>query len=142
MNMIELDLPNNPTAWASSKIGKKGHFNPKGKEKAFSRWQIKALYRENPIEGYVVVDLVFFFPIPNSTSKKQRALMLSGELVPTHVDATNCQKFTEDCLKGIVFNDDRYVSKICSEKLYAEKGKILIKVWPREEYLNIQKGKI
>lgn len=68
--------------------------------------------------------------------------MLQGEIIPTHVDCTNCQKFSEDCLKGIVITDDRNVAKISSEKLYADKGKILIKVWTLEEYLKIQKGKL
>jgi len=60
--------------------------------------------------------------------------MLSGEIRPTRCDNTNMQKFYEDCLKNIVFMDDRYVYKNISEKLYGDKGKILIQVFSMDEY--------
>lgn len=132
--MIQIELPNVPVAWAASRITPRGAFNPKGKEKNFTRWQIKSLYRKSPIQGYVVIEFIFYMRIPASTSKKKRALMLAGEIIPTNVDSTNCQKFYEDCLKQILITDDRNVAKIASEKLYGDKEKIIIKVWCLDEY--------
>lgn len=132
--MIQIELPNIPVPWTASRITTRGSFNPKGKEKNFTRWQIKSIYREDPIPGYVVLDFVFFMRIPHSASKRDRVKMLAGEIIPTNVDATNCQKFYEDCLKQIIITDDRNVAKISSEKLYGDKEKILIRVWPLEEY--------
>ena len=132
--MIEIDLPNIPVPWAASRVGKKGHFNPRGKEKLFTQWQIKSLYRDKPLEGFVVLDLLFVEPVPASTSKKIRALMLAGEIFPTRCDNTNCQKFYEDCAKNILFLDDRYVVKNISEKLYGVKGCVKIKVYTLKEY--------
>lgn len=60
--------------------------------------------------------------------------MLSGKIRPTHLDATNCQKFYEDCIKNILITDDRNVVKIMSEKLYGVKESILIQVWSLDEY--------
>jgi Holliday junction resolvase RusA-like endonuclease len=54
--------------------------------------------------------------------------MLRGEIRPTCSDATNCQKFYEDCIKDILIEDDRYIAKISSEKIYGEQGKVLINI--------------
>lgn len=115
-------------------MGKRGAYNPRGKEKNFTIWQVRSLHGGEPIPGYVVVHFTFFMRIPASTPKKKIPLMLSGEIRPTNMDTTNCQKFYEDCIKNILIQDDRNVVKITSEKLYGDKGKILIRVWSLDEY--------
>ncbi len=132
--MILIELPNIPIPWAPSRITNKGAFSPRAKEKNFTRWQIKSIYRNDPIAGYVVLNFLFIFPIPNSASKAEKEAMLSGEIIPTKSDCTNLQKFSEDCLKGIVITDDRNVAKISSEKIYGEKEKVVIKIWEYHEY--------
>ena len=81
--------------------------------------------------------MVFCEPIPASTPKRKREDMLSGIIRPTRCDTTNLQKYYEDCLKNILFEDDRLVAKNISEKLYADKGKILITVFTLEEYRSL-----
>ena len=130
--MIKIELPNLPVAWSAARITDRGAFNPRSKQKNFTRWQIRSMYKEPPISGYVVLEFVFIFPVPNSASKKNKQKMLSGELLPTSCDCTNLQKFQEDCLKGIVITDDRNVAKISSEKIYGDKEKILMKIWINE----------
>lgn len=137
--MIQLELPNLPIAWSASRITSRGAFNPRAKEKNFTRWQIKSLYRDKPIQGYVVIEFVFIFPIPNSVSRSKRESCLKNNaILPTKCDCTNLQKFYEDCIKGIVITDDRNVAKISSEKIYGKKEKILIKVWTLAEYEDLK----
>lgn len=81
--------------------------------------------------------MVFYEPIPASTPKGKRAAMILGLTRPTRCDTTNLQKYYEDCLKNILFEDDRYVAKNISEKLYADKGKILITIFTLEEYRSL-----
>jgi len=66
--------------------------------------------------------------------------MLDREIYPTKKDCTNMQKFIEDCLKSVAFEDDRYVVEVHSRKRYGqvEKGKILINVYSIEEYKEMQ----
>jgi len=97
----------------------------------------QCLHRDVQIPGYVVVDFVFYFPIPISTSAKKKALMLAGEILPTSCDCTNLQKFYEDCIKDILISDDRNVAQISSKKLYGDKAKVLIKVFSLQEYKEI-----
>lgn len=140
--MITLNLPNIPIPWSPSRITSRGAFNPRAKEKNFTRWQVKSMYREIPIQGYVVIEFLFVFPVPNSTSKKKKDLMLSGQILPTSCDCTNLQKFMEDCIKDILITDDRNVAKISSEKIYGNKEKILIKVWNLDEYKSRKKDDV
>jgi len=86
------------------------------------------------LKGYFVIEFVFAFPIPNSTTKKEKEKMLAGEIIPTGCDCTNLQKFYEDCLKNIIIPDDRYVAKITSEKLYRNKECIFVKIYTLDEY--------
>lgn len=140
--MIQIELPNIPIPWAPSRISKWGAFNPRSKQKDFTRWQIRSFYRDNPLQGYVVIEFLFVFPCPLSASSKKKEKMLNGEILPTLCDCTNLQKFQEDCLKGIVFGDDRNVAKITSEKIYGNKEKILIKIWTLDEYRKIHANHI
>lgn len=126
--MIQIELPNIPIAWAVSTITKRGAFDPRRKEKEFTRWQIKSQHRGEPLKGFYVLDILCIFPIPNSATKSEKERMLKGEDFPTSCDNTNLQKLYEDCLKKIVITDDRYVVDNHTRKIYGEKEKVIIKV--------------
>jgi Holliday junction resolvase RusA-like endonuclease len=105
-----------------------------------TQWLIKNSFKGIRLDGFVVLELLFLEPVPASASKKDKALMLAGEIIPTRCDNTNMQKFCEDCLKDIVFQDDRYVAKNISSKLYGDKGKTLVKVWTLSEYRQLNEN--
>ena len=133
--MIRIEIPVLPTPWAAPKMTRSGMvYDIRSKEKKWLRWHVKQLYKSFPVQGYVVVDFTFFFPVPASTTKKKKALMLAGEIIPTRADCTNLQKLTEDCIKNIIISDDRFVAKISSQKLYGEKENIIIKIWTLREF--------
>lgn len=85
------------------------------------------------MKGYVSVDFEFYFPYPQSASKKKIQLMEERKIYPTKSDLTNLQKFCEDCLKKIIIEDDRNVVEISSKKLYALDGHINIRITPCEQ---------
>lgn len=127
--MIEIEIPLPPLSWKAPLKGKYGFYDPQEKYKLCARFYVKEQYEDDPITDYVIVHLKFFFAIPKSFSKKKRALALSHKIFPTKSDCTNLQKLYEDCLKGIVIEDDRNVIKISSEKLYAESDLVYIIVY-------------
>jgi len=43
-------------------------------------------------------------------------------------DATNLQKFAEDCLKGIAIDDDSQVVEVYSKKMFGEKPMTVVKI--------------
>jgi Holliday junction resolvase RusA-like endonuclease len=129
--MIQLEVYGKPEPWAAPKRCKTHSYDPKAKQKEAARWQIKAQYDDQPYAGAVHLDFTFYFPIPKGTSAVRRRQMLNHILLPTvKPDTTNMQKFYEDCLKGIVIEDDKTATDISSKKRYSEKPRTLIRVIP------------
>jgi Holliday junction resolvase RusA-like endonuclease len=131
--MIQLHLDCVPTSWSAPVKGKTHFYDKKAKEKEFARWQIRGQYRDIPLQGFFSLEFVFFIPIPKETSKARRVQMLRRQILPTTPDTTNMQKFYEDCLQGIVIENDRYANKICSVRYYSEKPGVTITVRPWDE---------
>lgn len=124
--MITITLDVDPVPWAAPKLSRYHTYDPKQAEKRAIRYLIKQQYDGDPIENYTELYFTFIYKTPKSATKKQRFLMLNRLIIPTKADCTNLQKLYEDCLKGIVIKDDRYVKSICSEKHYGLKGKVII----------------
>ena len=127
--MIEITLDVTPVPWSAPKLSRFRTYDPKEAEKRATRYLIRQQYKDEPIQGYVRINFIFYFPPPKSASKKQREKMLRHEIIPTRCDCTNLQKLYEDCLKNIVITDDRNVEYISSLKLYGEKGQVKITVY-------------
>ena len=131
--MISLDLFGDPVG--KMRAGRKGKFSydPQQKLKEGYKWQIRSLYREEPIQSPVIVDVVFMMPIPKSTSKVKQRAMINGtyhHMVKPDVD--NLQKFILDVLNDIVFKDDAQVIEIRAKKIYSSKPGTHVRVIPIE----------
>ena len=62
-----------------------------------------------------------FYPIPKSTTKKNRQLMIEGKLLPTKKpDADNVAKVICDALNGIAYGDDTQIVRLSVEKVYTD----------------------
>lgn len=133
--MIQLQLDCEPTSWSAPLKGKHGFYDKKSKQKEFARWQIRGQYRDQPLSGFFALEFVFFIPIPKATSKAKREQMIRRQILPTCPDTTNMQKFYEDCLQGIVVDNDRYANKVSSVRYYSTRPGVLISVraWEEEQ---------
>ena len=81
-------------------------------QKADSRW-----FDKEPLRMYIKA----FYPIPKSTSKKNRQLMIGGKLFPTKKpDADNVAKVICDALNGIAYGDDTQIVRLSVEKVYTD----------------------
>ena len=71
------------------------------------------------------------FSIPKSVSKKKRALMLAGEILPTKApDSDNIAKSVLDGIQGVCFKNDNSVVSLAVRKTYSEVPCVM--VWVRE----------
>lgn len=131
--MFIIQIPYDPVPWQAAKVSKFGTYDPKEKDKRAIRYLIRQQYSGPVLDEYVNIVFMFGFSVPKSASKKKRALMLAQEILPTRADCTNCQKLFEDCMKGIVFKDDRLVESISSKKMYSEKPFMMALVWTRKD---------
>lgn len=129
MFLFRLHTEGKPHNWVHHQGYGKKAYDPKYLQKEQTKWQIKTAYHDDPIQGNVSIRFIFYFPVPKGTSCVRRRQMLNGVIRPgVSPDCTNMQKFYEDCLKKIVFEDDSRVVDISSSKFYSAKPGVLIKV--------------
>ena len=77
-----------------------------------ARW-----FGKEPLAVYITA----FYPIPASTTKKDRQLICSGKLYPTKKpDADNVAKVICDALNGVAYGDDTQIIKLLILKAYTE----------------------
>ena len=84
---------------------------------------IRDFYKENSTDYYdsaIKVSLIFYMPIPKSTSKKKRALMEIGEIKCTsHTgDVDNLAKAVTDALNRVAYEDDCLITELHVKKRY------------------------
>lgn len=133
--MISLELYGDPIAQKRprfSRIGNHVHcYDDQAKIKEGYRWQIRSLYREDPLTIPLAIDLVFFMPIPKSSSGIKKRQMANG-IIPHQKkpDLDNCIKFILDTLNGLTFKDDSQISEIRAKKIYSNKPGTLIRLIP------------
>jgi Holliday junction resolvase RusA-like endonuclease len=112
--------------------GKNRNYDPLAGHKTVDRLHLAQHAMNNPYiayKDYYHVNFVFYFKVPNSDSKKVRALKLENAL--THSvkpDVDNCIKYLLDCMNGVFFSDDKKVVKIQSEKRWAQTGYVEIEI--------------
>ena len=101
-------------------------------EYALRQWFIMNYPKFTPIESRVKVSIIVYFEIPKSTSKKNEAEMLEGNISPTKKpDIDNIIKIVLDAMNKFAYKDDTQVTKIDVEKKYSDTPKIIVKI---EEY--------
>lgn len=80
----------------------------------------QALAGRPPLDGPLVVTVLVRLAPTASTSKKDRAAMLAGDLLPTKKpDLDNIVKAVLDGCNGVAFRDDALVCWINAGKVYA-----------------------
>ena len=122
MKRTELFFPFEPKPKGRPRFTRTGHaYTPKTTHDYEKL--IRNYYQENTEDYYdcaIKVNLTFFMPIPKSTSKKQRALMESGEVKCTvKKDIDNLSKAVLDACLGVAYEDDSLITKLTAIKKYA-----------------------
>lgn len=132
--MILLELDGKPVNWVHHQGFGRRAFNPKYKEREAVQWQMRSQYGSDVLTCPIEIHMTFYMPIPKSTSGVRRRQMLHGTIKHiTRPDASNLYYFYENCLKGIVIEDDSQVYSYSVEKVYSVKEKTLIKIYPETD---------
>ena len=86
------------------------------------------------LEGEIFAEILAFFPIPKSTSKKKSLQMDSGEIMHTKKsDCDNIAKIVLDALNNIAYDDDRQVCSLTVKKFYSTYPRVEVSLWERKE---------
>ena len=84
-------------------------------------------YKGQKLDGEIIAEIIAYFSIPNSFSKKKRAQAIEGKIRPTKKpDTDNIAKTILDSLNGIAFEDDKQVVALLVKKLYGEEAKVVV----------------
>ena len=127
MKKTEIFFPFEPVPKGRPRFTRTGHaYTPKATQDYEKR--IRDYYKEQTddyYEGPIKIRLVFYMPIPRSVSKKQRALMESGEIKCTvSKDIDNLAKSILDACNGVAFEDDRLITHMTASKKYASNNNV------------------
>ena len=109
--MIKFSITTLPIPWKAPFIGSKGCFSPRYREKKETQILIAAQYRGKLIKDPIRCDMIFYMPTPK---KKKSGFCFSGG------DLTNLRKFYEDCLQGIVIENDKQILTGNSSKKFCD----------------------
>jgi len=75
------------------------------------------------------MQVLAYFAIPKSTSKKKRALMLSGAIRPTkRPDMDNIVKIIADSLNKLAYHDDAQIVSADVRKYYSDKPRVEVTI--------------
>lgn len=74
-------------------------------------------------------EIIAYFSIPKSTSKKKAADMITHKINPTKKpDTDNIAKSVLDALNGIAYYDDSQIVELKVRKLYSEHPKVIVSI--------------
>ena len=106
-------------------------YNPSSKEISQLQWQVRPHAPKEPLQCPVEMHLHFYLPVPKSTSKKIRAQMLNGVILPTKKpDFDNLAYLVTNAIKNIVYADDSQVTDCTIRKRYSDNPRTVIKIIP------------
>ena len=127
MNQLKFNIPGKPIAKKRPRFFRRGNFtgtyNDQRTEEGRFLWEVQnqlPLGMNGPIiesEGHICMRVIFYMPIPKSTSKKKRQILLYHTKKP---DLDNLVKFVKDCFNDVVWKDDSQVAELHAGKMYSE----------------------
>lgn len=137
-NKIEFIIPGKVQAKQRPRFNGKFAYTPK-QTVEYENW-VKTCYlekynNEKPFEKALEVNIIAFFEIPKSISKKKKEQMLNNEIYPTtKPDTDNIVKSILDSLNGIAYKDDKQVVDLRVRKQYAEVPSVSVWISEVQKY--------
>jgi Holliday junction resolvase RusA-like endonuclease len=120
-------VPQKQTQWS-----KWGAYDPSKKDKEALIWQMTPYAPEEAFFGPAEVDLMFYLPIPQSTSKSQRRGMIEGNVLPIKKpDVDNLGYIVTNAMQNLFYRTDSQIVDLHLHKRYAEVPRTVVKVIPR-----------
>ena len=131
---IFIEISGPPIPYAAARKGKYGRwYNPRSKEKRKIRWVIRSQYHGFLLKGPLEIRYLFEMPIPKSWPKAKKDLARQQRIA--HVsrpDVDNLLKFYNDCMKNIIYEDDRQIVRPLPFKFYGASPRTLVVVYYEE----------
>jgi Holliday junction resolvase RusA-like endonuclease len=143
MNSLTLTIDGEPKPKGRPRFAKTGHaYTPKATA-LYENWVKlccqQAMEGRLPLTGALHVSLTFVMPIPKSYSKRDKAAISEGLLLPAKKpDIDNLEKAVLDGANGVLWRDDAQVVSKTAQKRYGDVPKTIISI---REVGNAESGK-
>lgn len=134
MQKLKFEVPGSPIGQGRPKFSTiNGHakaYDPEKSRnyKAYVKLLATQAMREQNftmIEGPCCLDILAFFEVPKSKSKKFREAALADQERPTKKpDLSNIVKGIEDALNGLAYKDDSSIVYLCVTKYYSDVARV------------------
>lgn len=83
-----------------------------------------------PDDAQIGIQITAWYPVPKGKSKKIKAVMLAGQLLPTKKpDCDNIVKIVCDALNDFAYKDDQQITLAQIRKRYAEMPRTDVRLW-------------
>lgn len=83
-----------------------------------------------PKDAALCLSVIVYMKIPESTSKKRKALMLSDEIRPTKKpDADNILNAILDGLNTVAYHDDAQIVDLYVRRYYSDRPRCVVGIW-------------
>lgn len=140
MSQVAFVIPGPPKGKGRPRFKKIGNFTKAYTPEDTLNYEnlVKVMYDQKcdnqKLEGAIRAEIVGYFPIPTSTSKKRQMLMEEGKIHYTKkIDCDNLAKIVLDALNKIAFNDDAQVSELIVAKKYSSTPRTVVRLTEIEE---------
>ena len=144
--IFEFTIPGKPCGKQRPRFGNGRTYTPT--ETVNYENLVKVMYRTaypdiQPIAAGtpIVANIIAYYPIPASTSKKRRDKMTAGLILPmVKPDADNVSKVILDALNRIAYHDDAQIVLLTALKRYSDEPRVVVKLMEYAEYLQMGVG--
>lgn len=131
--IVRFTIPGKPVGKARPRVfqnkntGKTQAVTPQGtlSYENLIKWIYTNTQGATKLEGEIEANIIAYYPIPKSMSKKDRKLIEEGKLRPKiKPDIDNVSKCVLDAINGIAYKDDSQVVKLVTEKRYDDNTRV------------------
>ena len=123
---VEFTVPGTPVAKGRPRFVNRGRFvQAYTPDKTYNYEQlVKLAWMQagcEKLNGPIIAQITAYMPIPKSESKKKKAAMEAGLILPTsRLDLDNICKAILDALNKIAYDDDGQIVELHARKLYSD----------------------
>lgn len=135
-DVIGFTVPGEPVGKGRPRMSKFGVYTPARTKAYEDRVKIccRNVYKGEPKTGEIKAEIVAYYSIPKSRSKKWKELAEAGLVHPTKKpDCDNIAKIILDALNGIVYVDDSAVTELVVVKKYSDIPRVEVKIYSEED---------
>lgn len=129
---IELVIEGEPIGKGRPRVTNRGSFahaytpsKTKNYERLIQNTFLSKYNYEDILQGPIEANIVAYFPIPSSVSKKKQSLLLNNfEKHTKKPDIDNVVKSVFDALNNLAFEDDSNIIRVSAKKLYSTNPRV------------------